>query len=134
MDVSCELETSWESEAGFGLLPGGTSEAEARTDYATPFETEETGSRSALGLEVLGVSTGPQLVQALENWGMQEAEERGLGYQDGEIIQRASLPEFPLPHLQHLLPCPFRPPHLWLLPFLSASPLNPSGVYQEISG
>ena len=40
--VGCELETGWESEAGFGLLPGGISEAEAgMVGSATPFKTED---------------------------------------------------------------------------------------------
>lgn len=131
MDVSCELETSWKSEAGFGLLPGGTSERQGQT-MTPPLKQKR------LGLEVHcclpWVFQQVQLVQALEDWGMQEAEERGLGYQGGEIIQRASLPESPLPissiYYPVLLGLPISGSYL----FLSASPLNPSGVYQEISG
>lgn len=61
--------------------------------YATPFKTEE--FRSAQ-LHSLAVPTGSQLVQALGDWGMQETEERGLGYQGGGVTQRASLPESPV--------------------------------------
>lgn len=122
MDVSCELEISWESEAGFGLLPGGTSEAAAGTDYATLFKTEETESRSAPLLS-LGVSTGSQLVQAQGTGGCRRLKRR-LGYQGGEIIQSLTA-WVSMPHLQHLLPCPFRPPHLWLLPFSFCISLEP---------
>lgn len=74
-------------------------------------------------------------VQALEDWGIQEAEERGLGHLGGGITQRASLPESPLSPISStcypvLLGLPISGSYL----FHSASPLSPSEVYQEISG
>lgn len=76
---------------------------------------QKTESRSAQ-LPSLGVSTCPQLVPALEDWGMQDAEARGLDYLGGEIYTKnltARVPRMSSIYYPVLLGLP----HLWFLPF-----------------